>query len=109
MRIRLLSSFVGRAEANGSAEDHVPLVVVTYRYSTSPDGVPRHEATWRGHLPGRSLAVAMAELRRMHRSATNIAITRIEWRNEIGRDAGMRGLGAEAGKPRLHPPHRTVM
>jgi hypothetical protein len=51
----------------------------------------------------------MAELRRLHRSAANIAVTRIVWRNEVGRDAGMRGLGAEAGRPRAHPPHRTVL
>jgi hypothetical protein len=109
MRIRLLFAPVGRTEPKRSAEDDVSLVVVTYRYSTSSDRVPMKEATWRGHLPGRSLATVMTELRRLHRSATNIAVTRIVWRNEVGRDAGMRGLGAEAGRPRAHPPHRTVL
>jgi hypothetical protein len=108
MRIRLLSAPVGRTEPKRSAEDDVPLVVVTHRYSTSSDRVPM-EATWRGHLPGRSLATVMTELRRLHRSVTNIAVTRIVWRNEVGRDAGMRGLGSEPGRPRAHPPHRTVM
>ena len=58
------------------------LVVVKYQYSTSSDRSLTKDATWTGQVPGRSLATVMSELRRLHRRATNIAITTIEWRHE---------------------------
>lgn len=56
-------------------------VVVKYQYSTSSDRSLNKDATWTGQVPGRSLATVMSELRRLHRRATNIAITAIEWRH----------------------------
>ncbi len=69
-------------------------VVVKYQYSTSSDRVLNRAATWKGEVPGRSLATLMSELRRIHRCATNIAITEVEWRSDGG------GAGGEGHEPR---------
>lgn len=75
-------------------------VVVTYLYSTSSDRVLNKGATWSGHLPGRSLATVMSELRRVHRSATNISITEIEWRIESEPSSGTLERRADSRGPR---------
>lgn len=72
------------------------IVVVSYRYSTSSDRALTEEATWKGRVPGRSLATVMSELRRLHRYATNIAIVEVEWQDEAGVDAG--ALERRAGR-----------
>ncbi len=61
-------------------------VVVKYQYSTSSDRVLNRTATWKGEVPGRSLATVMSLLRRVHPAATNIAVAEIEWRG--GGEAG---------------------
>jgi hypothetical protein len=76
-------AFVLRSHRGASrdSEGILSLVVVKYRYSTSSDRSLTKDATWTGQVPGRSLATVMSELRRLHRRATNIAITTIEWRH----------------------------
>lgn len=94
---------------NKGWEDDLALVVVTYQYSTSSDRVLDKAATWKGELPGRSLATVMSELRRVHRGATNIRITEIEWRQED--EGGRRTLErrADPGDALVHRQHPTLM
>ena len=82
------------------------IVVVSYLYSMSSDRALTEQATWKGRVPGRSLATVMSELRRQHREATNISITDIEWQDEgeraqraLERRGDDRGAGRAA--PRL--------
>lgn len=67
-------------------------VVIRYQYSTSSNRVLDQAGTWEGEVPGRSLATVMSELRRVHRGATNIAITEIKWRRG-GEAAAAGGVG----------------
>ena len=89
-------------------EGDLSLVVVAYRYSMSSDRALTEEATWKGRIPGRSLATVMSELRRLHRCATNISIIHIEWRHES--EAGARTLerGADPERPRARPLHLSM-
>ena len=57
-------------------------VEVAYQYSVSSDRILDKEAKWRGRVAGMSLATVMSELRGLHRGATNISITKIEWLQE---------------------------
>ncbi len=50
-------------------------------------------------MPGRSLATVVSELRRVHRGATNISITEIEWRNDGEAGAGEHERKADSGGP----------
>src|SRR4028119_119311 len=52
-------------------EGDLSLVVVAYRYSMSSDRALTEEATWKGRIPGRSLATVMSELRRLPRAPRN--------------------------------------
>lgn len=94
------SSSVAPQGAIEALEDDLSLVVVTYRYSMSSDRALTEQATWKGWMPGRSLATVMSELRRLHRCATNISITDIEWRHES--EAGAVTLERRAGDERAH-------
>jgi hypothetical protein len=76
--------------------------MVSYQYSTSSDRALNREATWKGQVPGRSLATVMSELRRVHRDATNISIREIAWRNEDG------GGGGGAMRERMAADARTA-
>ena len=89
-------------------EDDLSLVVVAYRYSMSSDRVLTEEATWKGRIPGRSLATVMSELRRLHRGATNISITHVEWRHESEAGAGTLERRPDPERPRARPLHLSA-
>jgi hypothetical protein len=72
----------------------VSLVVVAYEYSTSSDRVLNKKATWKGELPGQSLATVMSELRRLHPNATNIDLTKVEWLVQAGPGSERLGAGS---------------
>ena len=83
-------------------------IVVDYRYSTSSDRALTKEATWKGRVPGQSLATVMSELRRVQRGATNISITRIEWGEDAAEGAAAvlerrAGAGGSRDRPLFMP------
>lgn len=82
-------------------------IVVSYRYSMSPDLALNHNAVWEGPARGRSLAAIVSHLRELHRSATDVAITNIEWRDGDAGERQRKPMGPtkpeEEPSPRLRP------
>ena len=75
----------------------MPTIIVSYRYSVSPDLVLDQQATWTGPAQGRSIATIMSDLRGLHSAATDVAITGIAW--EDGDGGEDREFPAEPAEP----------